>query len=84
MSTKFFKDLTERVVSTYLQAFIGLLIAAWSPAIDLGSAKAAAIAAIPAALSVAKGLLAKLRGNQDDASMVDLDSVADYGVDNVE
>lgn len=82
MSNKFIKDLSERVIATYVETFAGLLIAAWTPAINLGTARAAAVAAIPAALSVVKGIFAKFRGNEEDASLVDPE--ADYGVDDVE
>lgn len=56
-SPVFFRDLVERAVSTYVQALIGLLIA--SSVIDVAALKAAAIAAIPAALSVVKSILAE-------------------------
>jgi hypothetical protein len=53
----FFRDLAERAISTYVQAFIGLLIA--SGVVDVAAVEAAAVAAIPAALSVVKSLLAE-------------------------
>lgn len=69
MSTKFLRDLAERTISTYVQALAGLLIAGWSDAVDLGTLRAAAVAAIPAALAVVKGLVARQFGSPDDASL---------------
>jgi hypothetical protein len=60
LNKKQIADVAERAVSTYVQVFLGL----WASAgiglgtEDLGTAKMAAIGAIPAALSVVKGLLA--------------------------
>jgi hypothetical protein len=53
----FLRDLAERAISTYLQAFAGLLIAAG--VVDATTLEAAAVAAIPAALSVVKSVLAE-------------------------
>jgi hypothetical protein len=33
----FVKDLVERTVATYAQAFLGLLLASWSDAIDVST-----------------------------------------------
>lgn len=73
MTSKFLRDLAERVVATYLQAFAGLLIAGWSDAVNVGTVRAAAVAAIPAALSALKGLVAQRFGDPDSAALV-----ADY------
>lgn len=60
LSKKQIADVAERAISTYVQVFLGL----WASAgiglgtEDLGTAKMAAIGAIPAGLSVIKGLLA--------------------------
>jgi hypothetical protein len=53
----FLRDLAERAISTYVQAFIGFLVAA--AVFDAKAIEAAAVAAIPAALSVVKSLLAE-------------------------
>lgn len=51
----FFLSLLEKVVATYLEAFVSLLLV--GTAIEVSTAQAAAIAAIPAALTVvANGL----------------------------
>lgn len=53
----FVADLLERAVATYVQALIGLLIV--SGVTDLAAVQSAAIAAIPAALSVIKSYIAE-------------------------
>lgn len=70
MST-YAKDLIERTVSTYAVTFLGIVIAAWGNAASadvLSIAQTAALAAIPAALTVLKSGLAKFVGNSDSAS----------------
>ena len=57
MSPIFYRDLAERAIATYVQAFLGLLIT--SGITDIGVIKTAAISAIPAALSVVKSVLAE-------------------------
>lgn len=57
MNKTFFYDLAERAISTYIQTLIGLLIV--SGVTDFTAVKAAAIASIPAALSVVKSVLAE-------------------------
>ena len=57
MSKLFLRDLAERAIATYLQSFIGLLIV--SGVTDLQAIQTAAVAAIPAALSVIKSVLAQ-------------------------
>jgi hypothetical protein len=62
-------DIAERTVATYLETFLGLLLAS-TTVLDLGVLKAAAIAAVPAALAVVKGGLAALLGPTGDASLL--------------
>ncbi|RLU81142.1 hypothetical protein CTZ27_33425 [Streptomyces griseocarneus] len=52
---RFLLDLAERTAATYVEAFLGLLLA--GTVTDLSTAKAAAVSALPAALAVVKGLL---------------------------
>jgi hypothetical protein len=68
--SKFFVDLAERVVATYLEAFLGLVIASaiTDGVIDLSVVQSAAVAALPAGLAVVKGALARWRGDPDSAS----------------
>lgn len=65
----FWPDLVARTVRTYAVTFLTLFFGAerFVPSID--SAKAAAIAAAPAALAIAKGLLARRTGDHDDAAL---------------
>ena len=69
-STAFFRDLAERAISTYVQTAIGLLIV--SGVTDLAALQTAAVAAIPAALSVVKSVLAEkyAPGTVSPASLV--------------
>ena len=57
VSPIFWRDLAERAAATYVQAFLGLLIAA--SVVDLKVIQSAAVAAIPAALSVIKSIIAE-------------------------
>lgn len=59
MHTKFLNkdfliDLADRTVSTYVQVFIGLELSDLTNLTSVGGTKAAAIAALPAALAVLK------------------------------
>jgi hypothetical protein len=68
MAKSFILDLAERTVATYLQAFIGLLLA--GQVTGLSTIEAAAIAAIPAGLAVIKGALARFVGDPASASLL--------------
>ena len=69
----FIVDLLERTIATYAEAFLGLLIASGlgTPADRMALLEKAAVAAIPAALAVAKAGLAKFRGDPNTASLAD-------------
>ena len=72
MNKQFIRDLAERVISTYVQVLLGLVIASSATdAINISTLRAAAVSAIPAALSVLKGLIAKQFGSADDASLIE-------------
>lgn len=58
MNKRFLLDLAERTAATYAQALLGLLLADSTGLISLGAVKAAAVAALPAALAVIKAALA--------------------------
>lgn len=66
--SKFLKDLFERTISTYIQVFLGLLLAGASDTLDVSTLKAAAVSAIPAALAVIKGLVGQKFGEADSAA----------------
>lgn len=74
MSSRFLRDLAERVVATYIETLSGLMIVGWadftrvSDFLDFGTS--AAVAAVPAALAVLKAGFAKVRGDDDDASLL--------------
>lgn len=65
--TPFVRDLAERVLSAYVTTFVGLM--AVSSSLNLDALKVAAIASVPAALSILKGALASRVGNPDSASL---------------
>ena len=69
----FLIDLLERSMATYVETFLGLLIASGlgTPADRMALLEKAAIAAIPAALAVAKAGLAKFKGDPNSASLAD-------------
>jgi hypothetical protein len=60
--------LAENVVGAYFLTFVTLLLADGFNYLDLGALKAAGLAAIPAALSVLKGALAKQFGDPSSPS----------------
>lgn len=64
----FTKDLAERVVVTFVQAFLGVIAVSGLNAI---SAKTAGIAGVAAVLSLVKGLIAKRIGDPGTASLID-------------
>lgn len=64
------RDTAERVVATYVEVLIGLLIVA--DAIDISVAKAAAVAALPAALAVLKAAIATRFDTNSPAGFVDV------------
>lgn len=73
ITKRFIVDLVERTASTYIEVFTGLLLASWAdlsgPVTRMAIVEKAAVAAVPSALTVVKGALAKLRGNGDSASI---------------
>jgi hypothetical protein len=56
-------DIIERTLAAYATTFLGLLLAANFDLTDLSTVKAAAIASIPAGLSVIKGAIGALVGD---------------------
>lgn len=68
---KYLKSLAELVLVTYATAFLGLLAADGFDLTSISALKAAAVASLPAAVSVLYGAVAKLKGNQDSALSVD-------------
>ncbi|MFF9197350.1 holin [Streptomyces sp. NPDC014779] len=68
--SRLFLDTVERVVGTYAVAFLGLLLADGFDYTSLGSLKAAAIAAIPAGLSVLKAAVGQAIGDKSTVGWV--------------
>jgi Putative lactococcus lactis phage r1t holin len=72
MNKLWFRDMLERTVSTYVQTLLGLVIASNAGALDVTRLRAAAIAAIPAALAVIKAAFATAKGGTlSPASLAD-------------
>lgn len=65
------KDLLERTATAYGASFVGLLLAAGFDYTDVSALKAAALAAIPAGLTVVWGALASRAGDPATAGLVD-------------
>ncbi|MEU4502671.1 hypothetical protein [Streptomyces sp. NPDC024089] len=61
------RDLAERVLATFLQAFVGGLVL--TAPLDLAMWQAAAVAGVAAAGSLLKGLLARWRDVTNSASL---------------
>lgn len=65
------RDTFERALATYVQAFLGLLMAReMSDVLTVSALQAAAISAMPAALSVVKAAVASRAGTMSPASLV--------------
>ncbi|HEY1119905.1 MAG TPA: hypothetical protein VGE43_19475 [Acidimicrobiales bacterium] len=71
MSKQWLIDTIERTVATYLEVLFGLLIAQWTTdKLDFTLLSTAALAAVPAALTVLKSAIAELRdGTVSPASL---------------
>lgn len=67
---KYLVDLADRTFWTYVQTATGLVLADQFDWLSLDSWQAAAIAAVPAALAVVKGGLAKFVNDPDTATFV--------------
>lgn len=70
MNTIWLRDTAERVVATFLQAFLAALLAGPLDLVSVGTLRAAALGGIAAALSVIKAALAtRLPGTISPASV---------------
>jgi hypothetical protein len=71
-ATRYARDLAERVLWTFLQAFAAALIAGGVLDVanvrDVSAWQAAALGGVAAVLSLVKGLVAKFAGQSDSAS----------------
>ncbi|MEU5427045.1 holin [Streptomyces olivoreticuli] len=68
LSKKVLIDILERTLAAYVTTFLGLLIADGFDLTSVSALKAAAIAALPAALSVIKGAIGSRFGDQSSAA----------------
>jgi hypothetical protein len=69
MST-YVKDLLERVVVTFLEAFVAALVLSVAVSgLNIENVEAAGLAAIAAVIALVKGLIAKPINNADTASL---------------
>jgi hypothetical protein len=66
LTKKYWKDLAERCIWTFVQAFLG----AWTITGGRKAAESAAIAGVAAVLAVIKGFAAHKIGDPDSASTV--------------
>ncbi len=70
MMKQWLRDTAERVLATYLEVWLGLVIASKLDVLDVTSLKAFTIAAIPSALVVLKAAVATKYGDGDSAAML--------------
>lgn len=75
----FARDLTERVLWTFVQSFLGTLSAAPLVDVDLPTVKVAALAGAAAVLSLLKGVAASRLGTPGTASTADHLEVDELG-----
>ncbi|MGW2367213.1 holin [Streptomyces sp. NPDC001667] len=68
LSKKVLLDILERALAAYVTTFLGLLIADGFDLTDVSALKAAAIASLPAALSVIKGAIGSRFGDTNSAA----------------
>ena len=64
---QWFKDMAERALATFVQAFLAIIIA--SETLNVSTLKAAMVAGIAAVLSAVKSALATKVGNPSSASL---------------
>ncbi|MGW1074065.1 holin [Streptomyces sp. NPDC002537] len=67
-SKKLLVDIAERTLAAYVTTFIGLIIADGFDLTSVSALKAAAIASLPAALSVIKGAIGSRFGDSGSAA----------------
>lgn len=64
----FLVDLLERTAATYVAVFLGLLLADGADLVSVSAWKAAAVAALPAAVTVVKGAVGSFIGDSASAA----------------
>lgn len=72
-AARYLRDLAERIIATFLAAFLGTLVAGgWFDVAhirDLSAVQAAALSGVAAVLSLVKGLVAQWVSNRNSASL---------------
>ncbi|MFF4157987.1 holin [Streptomyces sp. NPDC001678] len=68
MDRKVLLDIAERTLAAYVTTFLGIVIADGFDLTSISALKAAAIAALPAALSVIKGAIGSRFGDKSSAA----------------
>ncbi|MFM7062633.1 MAG: holin [Actinomycetes bacterium] len=71
--TKFQKDLLERVLRTFVQAALAVVVTDLAGVTSVDGAKALLVAAVAAGVSAVVGLLSKNVGDPDSASAIPRD-----------
>lgn len=70
MSRGYWIDLGERVATTYAVSFVGMMAAHGVRMLDVSAVRSAALAAIPACVSVVLGLMGAKVGSPSTASLL--------------
>lgn len=70
---KLLVDVVERTVAAYVTTFLGLLLATGFDLTNMSAVKAAALAALPAALSIIKGVVGAMFGDAGSAAWLPAD-----------
>lgn len=71
--TKFQKDLLERVLRTFVQAALAVVVTDLAGVTSVDGAKALVVAAVAAGVSACIGLVSKNLGDSDSASAISHD-----------
>ena len=71
--TKFQKDLAERVLRTFVQAALAVVVSDLAGVTSVDGAKALVVAAVAAGVSACIGLVSKNLGDPDSASAISHD-----------
>lgn len=71
--TKFQKDLAERVLRTFVQAALAVVVTDLAGVTSVDGAKALVVAAVAAGVSACIGLVSKNLGDPDSASAISHD-----------
>ena len=71
--TKFQKDLLERVLRTFVQAALAVVVTDLAGVTSVDGAKALVVAAVAAGVSAVVGLLSRNLGDPDSASAISHD-----------